>query len=114
MDETMRARRSPRPRLLVSLLLVWTALAWSTLAVAAASSVQLGVRTSATLGKYLTGPNGHALYTLSSEPPNGVTCTGGCLGFWPPLTVSSGGTVKAPAGVSGSFGTFKRSDNGMT
>src|SRR5713226_7153557 len=117
MNESVRARRSVRPRLLVSILLVGTALAWSTAVVAASSSVQLGVRTTAKLGTYLTGPNGHALYTLSSEPKNGVLCTAGCLAAWPPLTLSAGGTVKAPAGVlvrlspSGAdltFGTFIR------
>ena len=90
------------------------ALAWGAVGIAAASGVTLGVGTSATLGKYLTGPNGHTLYTLSSEPTNGVLCVGGCLGFWPPLVVAAGGTVSAPAGVSGTLGTFVRSDTKTT
>src|SRR5260221_12953384 len=124
MNDSVRARPILLRHVLVFIMLVGASLAWSTVGVvAAAATIQLGVGTSATLGTYLTGPNGHTLYTLSSEPKNGVLCSGGCLGFWPPLTVSAGSTVKAPAGVlvrlspSGvdeTFGTFKRSDNGMT
>jgi predicted lipoprotein with Yx(FWY)xxD motif len=102
-------------RLLASLLLAAAALAGTALVVTAAPmSVQLGTRTSGTLGTYLTGPSGHALYTLSSEPKNGVLCVGGCLGLWPPLTVAAGGSVHAPTGVAGTFGTFVRSDTHAT
>lgn len=114
MNYLVRARRPALSRSFVSILLGGAVLAWVSVGVvAAASNVTLGVGTSPTLGKYLTGPTGHTLYTLSSEPSNGVLCTAACLGFWPPLTVSAGGTVSAPAGVGGTFGTFKRSDNAM-
>src|SRR5262249_2511328 len=111
MNTPSAARPRSLGRLLASLLLASTALAGTALVVAAAPmSVQLGTRTSATLGTYLTGPNGHALSPLSSEPKHGVVCIGGCLGLWPPLLVSAGGTVHGPSGVAGTFGTFVRSD----
>jgi predicted lipoprotein with Yx(FWY)xxD motif len=77
------------------------------------ASVQVGSMSTA-LGAVLTGPSGNTLYTLSSDPNNGSVCTGGCLGFWPPLLVPSGGTVTGPAGTSLTFGTFTRSDDGTT
>ena len=73
--------------------------------------VQIGTM-STSLGVVLTGPNGRTLYTLSSDPGNGSVCTGGCLGFWPPLLVPSGGTVSGPAGTSLAFGSFTRTDDG--
>jgi predicted lipoprotein with Yx(FWY)xxD motif len=72
--------------------------------------VQVGTMSTA-LGLVLTGPSGNTLYTLSSDPNNGSVCTGGCLGFWPPLLVPSGGTVSGPAGTSLTFGMFTRTDD---
>jgi predicted lipoprotein with Yx(FWY)xxD motif len=98
-----------------SVLLALATLGFTTLPVSAApASVQLGSRSSPTLGTYLTGPTGHALYTLSSEPVDGVRCTAGCLGAWPPLEVAAGGMVHGPAGARGTFGTFVRSDTHAT
>jgi predicted lipoprotein with Yx(FWY)xxD motif len=77
---------------------------------AAPDSIQLGTRTSATLGTYLVGPTGLTLYTLSSDPANGSTCSGQCVAFWPPLLVAQGGAVTAPSGVTGTVGTFARPD----
>lgn len=73
-------------------------------------SIQVGTRTSATLGTFLVGPTGLTLYTLSSDPANGSTCIGQCATFWPPLVVAPGGTVSAGSGVSGTVATFARSD----
>jgi predicted lipoprotein with Yx(FWY)xxD motif len=72
--------------------------------------VQVGSMSTA-LGTVLTGPSGNTLYTLSSDPSNGSTCTGACLGAWPPLLVPAGGTVSGPAGTSLTFGTFTRTDD---
>jgi predicted lipoprotein with Yx(FWY)xxD motif len=111
--------RQPRRTIALTIIagsfLALATLAWAALPVAAApASVQLGIRTSPTLGMYLTGPDGHALYTLSSEPMNGVRCVGGCLYSWPPLVLAAGGTVHGPAGAIGTFGTFVRSDTRAT
>jgi len=73
-------------------------------------SVQLGTRTSLTLGAYLVDPNGLTLYTLSVDPANGSTCIGPCAAFWPPLLVAPGGAVTAGSGVNGTSGTFARPD----
>ncbi len=77
---------------------------------AAPMSIQVGTRSSASLGTYLAGPNGFTLYTLSSDPANGSTCAGQCAGAWPPLLVAEGGTATAGSGVGGTVGTFARSD----
>lgn len=76
---------------------------------AAPSSVTLSTGSSASLGKFLTAPDGHTLYTLSSDPNNSSTCSGACATAWPPLMVASGGKVTGPSGVSG-LSTFSRSD----
>ncbi len=77
-------------------------------------SVTIGTATTATIGSVLTSPNGLTLYTLSSDPANGSICTAGCLTAWPPLVVAPGGSVTAPSGVPGTFGTFVRTDTGAT
>ncbi|HVA87020.1 MAG TPA: hypothetical protein VNF73_11995, partial [Candidatus Saccharimonadales bacterium] len=100
-------------RLVAAAVLVVATVAWSAavvLAASAPSSVTIG-SASTGLGQVLAGPNGHTLYTLSSDPNNASTCTGACTGPWPPLLVASGGTVTAAAGVSGSLTTFVRSDS---
>ena len=74
------------------------------------SSVQIGTHATATLGTVLANPAGLTLYTLSSDPMNGSSCTGQCVTFWPPVTVATGGSVTAAAGVSGTVGSFVRSD----
>lgn len=73
-------------------------------------SIALGTRSSASLGTFLVGPNGFTLYTLSSDPVNGSTCSDQCAGAWPPLLVAQGGTATAGAGVGGAVGTFARAD----
>jgi len=62
----------------------------------------------------LTGPNGMTVYTLSSDPNGGSSCTGQCLTFWPALTVPAGGSVSAPSSEKGTLSTFVRTDDGTT
>jgi predicted lipoprotein with Yx(FWY)xxD motif len=117
--------RLARPAALASALLVMATLAAvpvlavdygspAPMASAAPASLQLGSGSSASLGSFLVGPNGMTLYTLSSETSTGSVCTGGCLANWPPLLVTPGGSVSGPAGATGTFSTFTRTDNGTT
>jgi predicted lipoprotein with Yx(FWY)xxD motif len=71
-------------------------------------TVKIGVRSSASLGSYLTGPNGKTLYTLSSDPKDKSTCAGQCATAWPPLKIASNGKVEST--VMGTFGIIKRAD----
>jgi len=64
------------------------------------------------LGAYLTGPNGHALYVLTNDSANTSTCTGSCAQSWPPLLAGAGQSPEPGAGVTGALGTFARADGG--
>jgi len=77
-----------------------------------AGSVTVGSANS-NLGTFLTGPNGKTLYTHAGDSMNTSTCTGGCLTAWPALTVASGQQPTAGSGVTGTLGTFSRSDGSM-
>jgi predicted lipoprotein with Yx(FWY)xxD motif len=77
-----------------------------------AGSVTVG-SASSTLGTFLTGPNGKTLYTHAGDSMNTSTCAGGCLTAWPALTVASGQQPTAGSGVTGTLGTFSRSDGGL-
>lgn len=78
-----------------------------TTAVATGSGV-LVVKTSSSLGKYYTDPNGKALYTYGNDTSGVSNCTGSCLTSWPAY-VDGGSTSNLPTGV----GTIKRKDNGQ-
>ena len=53
--------------------------------------------------------SGHPLYLLSSDPPGGSRCRGGCTSTWLPLAAK--GAPTAGPGVKGSLlSTFRRSD----
>jgi predicted lipoprotein with Yx(FWY)xxD motif len=64
------------------------------------------------LGAYLVGPNGHALYVLTNDSANTSTCTDSCAQAWPPLLVTSGQSAQPGDGVTGAVGTFTRPDGG--
>jgi len=66
--------------------------------------------TSATLGTYLIGPKGLALYTHAGDSPSSSTCTGSCAVAWPPLLVPAGAQASGDTGVTGAFGTLTRAD----
>jgi len=57
---------------------------------------------------------GKTVYTPDQEAHGKIMCTGGCLSFWIPVTVVSGGAVAAPSGVAGRFGTIHRADDRLT
>lgn len=59
----------------------------------------------------LVDSSGMTLYTSDKEASGQVVCTGPCLNFWTPLTISGG----APPTVNGvALTTIKRSDDGKT
>jgi predicted lipoprotein with Yx(FWY)xxD motif len=63
------------------------------------------------VGTVLTGKDGLTLYTWKKDTtPNSSGCTGGCATAWPPVTVGTGETPIAGAGVTGTLATFTRSD----
>jgi len=54
----------------------------------------------------LANAKGRTLYWFAPDTATKSVCNGSCAAYWPPVT----GPVTAPAGVSGTFGTIKRSD----
>jgi predicted lipoprotein with Yx(FWY)xxD motif len=66
------------------------------------------IKTDPTIGQYLAGPTGKALYTYNADTSGVSNCTGSCLDNWPPYTVTST-IANLPAGIS----TIKRTDNGQ-
>ena len=56
--------------------------------------------------------NGRSLYTFLSDVAGSgqSACNAGCIGEWPPLTVSPGSTPVAGPGVAGQLGTIRRAD----
>ncbi|MDX6668830.1 MAG: hypothetical protein QOK04_2210 [Solirubrobacteraceae bacterium] len=67
----------------------------------------------ASVGTFLTGPNGHTLYTKSGDSATTSTCTGACATSWPPLTITAGQQVVGASGVMGTFGTLTRADGSI-
>jgi len=47
--------------------------------------IHVKLATSASLGQYLVDKNGVTLYFFSDDYLGRVSCTGGCLGYWPPF-----------------------------
>ncbi len=66
--------------------------------------------TDAAAGPYLTGEKGMTLYIFTKDSPGASVCDGQCAANWPPFTLGTGETVKAGAGVTGTFATISRSD----
>jgi len=54
-----------------------------------------------TLGKILVNSAGMTVYIYTADSANKVTCTGGCLSVWPPVTVAKGAKPKGGPGVKG-------------
>ena len=51
------------------------------------------------VGTVLVTSQGYALYVFANDDRRAVTCTGTCLGTWPPLMLPAGGTLTAGRGV---------------
>lgn len=68
--------------------------------------------TTASLGDFLVGPNGHTLYVFLKDTGPKSTCSGACASDWPPLTTT--GKLTTAGGVSTSaLKTERRSDGTM-
>jgi predicted lipoprotein with Yx(FWY)xxD motif len=79
----------------------------------ATGGVIVGTATTS-LGVVLVAPNGLTLYTRAGDSANTSSCTGQCLAAWPALTVPAGSAASAGTGVTGTVGTFTRTDDGTT
>ncbi len=79
---------------------------------AASSSSASGVRVDmakGSVGDYLTGPGGRAVYVWAADSTGKSSCSGQCATTWPPLTTT--GAAGAGSGVIASHvGTITRSD----
>lgn len=73
------------------------------------SGATVSVKRLAGAGTVLVDAQGKALYRSEQERNGKVMCTGACLSFWQPLTVS--GTPKAKS-LSGKLATVRRPDGG--
>ena len=73
-------------------------------------SLTLEVRDDATLGSYVAGKDGKALYVFTMDSGGTRACVDDCAGNWPPLTVANAADVGAGAGVTGAIGTITRPD----
>jgi len=71
------------------------------------SAVTVSVKRIGSAGKVLVDSKGRALYRSDQERRGMVLCTGACLSFWQPLTVS--GTPKGKS-LPGKLGVVKRPD----
>ena len=76
----------------------------------AAAGLQLALGSNGSLGSYVTGKDGMALYLFTKDTATTSACTGECATNWPPLTVAAASDVAAGAGVSGAIGTITRAD----
>jgi predicted lipoprotein with Yx(FWY)xxD motif len=61
----------------------------------------------------VAGSNSHTLYTFDRDTPGVSNCKGGCITTWPALTVPSGTTPTAGAGVTGTLATITRDDGSV-
>ena len=68
------------------------------------------------LGTVVVAGNGMTVYTYVNDVKDSKAsaCTGACLTTWPAVTVPTGATPTAGAGVIGTLGTFTRADDGTT
>ncbi|HWD06792.1 MAG TPA: hypothetical protein VG674_30560 [Amycolatopsis sp.] len=62
-------------------------------------------------GRFLVDSSGRTVYFSDQEATGAVQCTGPCLGFWFPVTITDATAPNVP-GVAG-LGVTKRADNGQ-
>jgi predicted lipoprotein with Yx(FWY)xxD motif len=66
------------------------------------------------LGTVLVSASGKTIYSPEQETHGQIRCTGSCLSFWFPVTVTSATGLHAPSGLTGVLGTIHRHDDGRT
>jgi predicted lipoprotein with Yx(FWY)xxD motif len=79
----------------------------------ATTGVTIGMTADASLGSYLTGPNGMTLYVFSADTSGVSNCTAKCAAAWPPLTAAAGTAITGPTGATGTFSLIARADGTM-
>jgi predicted lipoprotein with Yx(FWY)xxD motif len=101
-----RRRRLVAPVMLALLL----AGGLSAIGLAASASTTLKTTTNTKLGeRIVVASSGRTVYTLSGETTHHLLCTSSqCMHFWPPITTSAHGKLKAGNGVSGKLGRISR------
>ena len=80
---------------------------------ASGGSLSLTVAQDATLGSYVTGADGMALYVFTKDAEGTSNCKDECATNWPPLTVTMSDDAAPGAGVTGELGTITRADGSM-
>ena len=73
----------------------------------ATSAAIIQTKTDASLGQYLAGSNGAALYTYGADTTGVSNCTGSCLYSWP-IYAATSSSASMPANVT----VITRSDGG--
>lgn len=82
---------------------------------AAAGAVTVEAKPVGAAGTVLVaGSNGMTVYIFTKDTKDSgkSVCTGDCLVTWPALTVAAGETPTGGTGVTGTFGTIAREDDG--
>lgn len=67
----------------------------------------------ASVGDYVAGKDGKALYIFTPDTGSASACTGDCATNWPPLVVAAIGDVTAGTGVTGALATITRDDGSL-
>ena len=65
------------------------------------------------VGDYVAGKDGKALYIFPPDTGTTSACTGECATNWPPLIVAAIGDVSTGTGVTGALATITRDDGSL-
>jgi predicted lipoprotein with Yx(FWY)xxD motif len=80
---------------------------------AASHGTVISVRKLPGIGNVLVDRSGRTVYSPQQEADGKIMCTGGCLSFWMPVKASRG-ALHGSSGVTGTLGTIRRPDGGLT
>lgn len=110
-NSRLDARRRLRRRLAAPIALaVLLAGGITAMGLAAGGSTTLKSASSSKLGeRIVVDSSGRTVYTLSGDTVHHLKCSSSqCLHFWPPVTTTAHGKLKAGKGVSGRLGRMSR------